>query len=130
MPLSPAPFYGDMAGGPPGAAELGMPRNFWGYSTVKVLPAVNEKVEGFFDTCAAGGLDGTQAVIVPAANVADLMLRRDVAEACRADRFAVYGVDHIEQALELFLELPVAEIVAKATERAEQLWAVSRPDST
>ena len=100
------------------------------FGHVMPIGAVNEKVEGFFDTCAAGGLDGTQAVIVPAANVADLMLRRDVAEACRADRFAVYGVDHIEQALELFLELPVAEIVAKATERAEQLWAVSRPDST
>ena len=38
-------YYNALAGGPPGAAELGMPRNFWGYSTVAVLPAVNERVE-------------------------------------------------------------------------------------
>jgi len=38
-------YYNGVAGGPPGAAALGMPRNFWGYSTVAVLPAVNEQVE-------------------------------------------------------------------------------------
>lgn len=38
-------YYNGLAGGPPGAAEMGMPRNFWGYSTVAVLPAVNEQVE-------------------------------------------------------------------------------------
>jgi len=97
------------------------------FGNVMPIGAVNEKVEGFFDTCAAGGLDGTQAVIVPQANVRDLMLRKDVAEACRAERFAVYGADRIEDALELFLDTPIAEILAQATARAEALWAVSRP---
>lgn len=40
-----AAWYNEIAGGPPGAAELGMPRNFWGYSTNEVLPWINEHVE-------------------------------------------------------------------------------------
>lgn len=43
-PHGPA-YYNAIAGGPPGAAALGMPRNFWGYSTVTVLDALNEKTE-------------------------------------------------------------------------------------
>ena len=38
-------YFNALAGGPPGAAELGMPRNFWGYSTVAILGAVNEQVD-------------------------------------------------------------------------------------
>ena len=38
-------YYNELAGGPPGGAALGMPRNFWGYSTVEVLPLINERVE-------------------------------------------------------------------------------------
>ncbi len=94
-----------------------------------VLPigAANEKIEGFFDTCAAMGLTGDQGVLVPKANVGDLNLRRDVVEACRAGRFAVYGVDHIRQALCLFLSADIDTVVAKGKERAEQLWRVARP---
>ena len=36
-------YFNALVGGPPGAASLGMPRNFWGYSTVAILPAINEQ---------------------------------------------------------------------------------------
>lgn len=70
----------------------------------RVLPigAVNEKVEGFYDTCSILGLTGNQGVIIPAANVGDLMLRPDVAEACAQGRFSVWAVARIEEAVELF----------------------------
>lgn len=94
-----------------------------------VLPigAVNDKIEGFFDTCATLGLDGKQGVIVPQSNVGDLMLRRDVVEACRAGRFAIYGVRRIEEALSLFLGQSMEAIVARGTQEAERLWLVTRP---
>lgn len=38
-------YYNALAGGPPGGAALGMPRNFWGYSTVAILPIINAQVE-------------------------------------------------------------------------------------
>jgi ATP-dependent Lon protease len=97
------------------------------FGNVMPIGAVNEKIEGFFDTCAAGGLDGQQAVIVPQANVRDLMLRRDVAEACRAGRFAVYGVERIEDALQHFLDTDIEQVVAAARQRIDALWQVSKP---
>jgi predicted ATP-dependent protease len=62
---------------------------------------VNEKIEGFFDICAARGLTGEQGVVIPAANVAHLMLREEVIAACAAGRFAVYPVRTVDEAIEL-----------------------------
>jgi predicted ATP-dependent protease len=68
---------------------------------VQPVGGVNEKIEGFFDTCATLGLDGEQGVIVPAANVGELMLRHDVVEACAARRFGVFFAATIHDAIEL-----------------------------
>ena len=45
------------------------------FSRAQAIGGVNEKIENFFDVCAARGLDGTQGVLLPAANVEHLMLR-------------------------------------------------------
>ena len=68
---------------------------------VQPVGGVNEKIEGFFDVCAARGLDGTHGVIIPAANVPHLMLRRDVVDAVDSGQFAVWAVSTIDEALEL-----------------------------
>jgi lon-related putative ATP-dependent protease len=68
---------------------------------VQAIGGVNEKIEGFFDLCAARGLTGTQGVLIPTANVHHLMLRADVVEACAAGRFAVYPVAHIDEGIAL-----------------------------
>jgi predicted ATP-dependent protease len=41
---------------------------------VQAIGGVNEKIEGFFDLCAARGLSGEQGVLIPATNVKHLML--------------------------------------------------------
>jgi len=68
---------------------------------VQAVGAVNEKIEGFFDLCAARGLDGSHGVVIPAANVQHLMLRDDVVEAAEAGRFALYAVETIDEAIEV-----------------------------
>jgi predicted ATP-dependent protease len=68
---------------------------------VQAIGGVNEKIEGFFDVCAARGLTGTQGVLIPHANAQHLMLRADVIEACSAERFAVYAVRTIDQGIRL-----------------------------
>lgn len=76
-----------------------------------ILPigAVNEKIEGFFDTCKAQGSIGTQGVVIPQANVGDLMLRHDVVEACARGEFQIWPVATIHDALALFFGRPVGE---------------------
>jgi len=76
------------------------------YGEVQAIGGVNEKIEGFFDTCNARGLTGEQGVIIPAANVKHLMLREDVVAACSEGRFAVYPVTNVDEAFELLTGLP------------------------
>ena len=73
---------------------------------VQAVGGVNEKVEGWFDLCAARGLTGSQGVIVPRATVPALQLRPDLAQAAREGRFAVYAVDDVDQAVCLLSGLP------------------------
>jgi predicted ATP-dependent protease len=76
---------------------------------VQAIGGVNEKIEGFFDVCAARGLTGEQGVLIPSANVKHLMLRNNVVEACREGRFHVYAVDTVDQGIEVLTGVPAGE---------------------
>ncbi len=76
---------------------------------IQAIGGVNEKIEGFFDLCAARGLDGSHGVLVPASNLRHLMLHRRVRDAVAAGRFAVYAIERIEDAIELMTGLPAGE---------------------
>ena len=84
------------------------------FGEVQPIGGVNEKVEGFFATCnLTGGLSGTQGVIVPASNVQNLMLEREVVDAVKAGRFSVYAVSHAEEAITLLLGKPAGKADAR-----------------
>jgi lon-related putative ATP-dependent protease len=73
---------------------------------IQPIGGVNEKIEGYFDVCAARGLTGAQGVIIPKQNVADLMLRRDVIDAVSTKQFAIYAVSSIEEGIEVLTGIP------------------------
>jgi lon-related putative ATP-dependent protease len=79
------------------------------HGQVQAIGGVNEKVEGFFDICSQRGLTGEQGVMIPAANVEHLMLRRDVREAAEAGRFHIYPIQRVDDALSLFSGLSAGE---------------------
>ncbi len=79
------------------------------FGDVQAIGGVNEKIEGFFDVCAARGLDGTHGVLIPQANVSHLMLRDDVVAAVAAGRFAIHAVSHVDDALALMTGLPAGD---------------------
>jgi predicted ATP-dependent protease len=68
---------------------------------IQAIGAVNEKIEGFFDTCRAFGLTGRQGVLIPKANVSDLMLRKDVVAAIAEGRFRIFTAATAEEGIEL-----------------------------
>jgi predicted ATP-dependent protease len=68
---------------------------------IQAIGGVNEKIEGFFDVCRIKGPTGTQGVMIPAANVEDLMLREDVLDAVASGKFHVWPVGKIEQGVEI-----------------------------
>ncbi len=73
---------------------------------VQPVGMVTEKIEGFYDVCRRRGLTGEQGVIIPRANVRNLMLREDVVEAIYARQFHVYAVSTIDEGLELLTGIP------------------------
>jgi lon-related putative ATP-dependent protease len=76
---------------------------------IQSIGGVNEKIEGFFDVCAGRGLTGDQGVMIPAANVNNLMLRKDVLEAVDQGRFHVWHVSTIEQGIEVLTGVPAGQ---------------------
>ena len=73
---------------------------------VQAIGGVNEKIEGFFDLCAARGLTGDQGVLIPQTNVKHLMLHARVVDAVEAGEFRIYAVETIDQGIEILTGIP------------------------
>ncbi len=82
---------------------------------VQAIGGVNEKIEGFFDCCSKMGAANNQGVMIPQSNVKDLMLRKDVVEAVKKDRFHVYPVKTIDEGIEILTGKKAGERNAKGT---------------
>ncbi|MBL6936288.1 MAG: AAA family ATPase [Alphaproteobacteria bacterium] len=76
------------------------------HGEMQPIGGANEKIEGFFDVCAARGLGRHHGVIIPKANLVSLMLREDVVQAVRDGRFAVYALDTVDEAIEVLTGMP------------------------
>lgn len=72
---------------------------------IQAIGGANEKIEGFFKTCKSRGLTGEQGVIIPAANVPNLMLSQEVVEAVREGKFHIYAVKTVDQGMEVLTGL-------------------------
>jgi lon-related putative ATP-dependent protease len=75
------------------------------HGEIQPIGAVNEKIEGFFEICEKRGLSGDQGVMIPEANVKNLMLNDDVVQAARKGKFHVYPVKTIDDGMELLTGL-------------------------
>lgn len=73
------------------------------YGEVQAIGGVNEKIEGFFKLCQMRGLTGEQGVIIPQANVRNLMLKKEVVQAVKAGQFRVYAVATVDECLEILM---------------------------
>jgi len=73
---------------------------------VQPVGGINEKIEGYFDICRAQGLTGRHAVLIPRANITNLMLRPDVVEAVSAGQFQIHAVSHVDEAIAQLTGLP------------------------
>jgi predicted ATP-dependent protease len=77
---------------------------------IQPIGGVNQKIEGFFDACRVkGGLTGGQGVLIPAANVEDLMLREEVVEAVARGEFHVFPIATIEEGIEILTGQPAGQ---------------------
>ena len=68
---------------------------------IQPVGGINQKIEGFYYTCKAQGLTGSQGVLIPEQNRKDLMLREDVVEAVKKRKFHIYAISTVDDGLEI-----------------------------
>ncbi|CAD5265408.1 MULTISPECIES: Lon protease family protein [unclassified Imperialibacter] len=82
---------------------------------IQAIGGVNEKIEGYFEVCKILGFNEEQGVIIPASNVRNLMLREEVQEAIRKNKFKVWAVDTIDEGMEILTGLKAEPMETKGT---------------
>ena len=82
---------------------------------VQPIGGVTRKIEGFFDICQYKGLTGKQGVMIPAKNVNNLMLRRDVVEAVKKGKFHIYPVSTVVEGIEILTGMKAGELQEDGT---------------
>jgi len=76
---------------------------------VQAIGGVNQKIEGFFDVCHSKGLTGNQGVMIPSANVKNLMLKKSVVDAVKNKQFTIWQVSTIEEGIEILTGKPAGK---------------------
>ncbi|MCK5433879.1 MAG: hypothetical protein KAI42_01140, partial [Dehalococcoidales bacterium] len=76
---------------------------------VQPIGGVNQKIEGFFQICCAKGINGDQGVVIPKANLRNLMLRPEVVEAVKEGKFHIYAVSTVDEGIEVLTGMPAGK---------------------
>ncbi len=71
--------------------------------------AINQKIEGFYEVCAQGGLNGDQGVIIPKPNLENLMLKEEISLAVEQGLFRIWAIDIVDDGLEILTGLPAGK---------------------
>ena len=88
---------------------------------VQAIGGATEKVEGWFAVCNEKGLSGDQGVMIPSANVPDLMLRVSVVDAVREGSFHIWAVSNVDEGLEVLTGRRAKEIHRAVKQRLVEL---------
>jgi len=73
---------------------------------IQAIGGVNQKIEGFYDVCKAKGFTGKQGVLIPRANVKNLMLKKEIIDAVKKRKFHIYQVSTVEEGIEILTGVP------------------------
>ncbi len=68
---------------------------------VQAVGGVSAKIEGFYRVCKLQGLTGKQGVIIPKSNIGNLTLEEELLDAVKAQKFHIYAVETVDEALEI-----------------------------
>lgn len=83
---------------------------------VQPVGGISEKVEGFFEVCRSMGMTGEQGVIIPAGNIPNLIVSREVQTAVEAGTFHIYAVHTIDEGLSILTGLPAQTVNTRVEE--------------
>lgn len=68
---------------------------------IQPVGSINEKIEGVFKICESKGLTGEEGVIIPRANIENLMLSEEVIEAVKEKKFNIWAITTVDEGMEI-----------------------------
>ncbi|WP_052045780.1 ATP-binding protein [Candidatus Paracaedibacter symbiosus] len=80
------------------------------FGQVQAVGGLIHKIEGFFRICNHRVLTGSQGVIIPKSNMQSLILREEITNAIREEKFFIWAVDTVEEAVEILMEFPAGRL--------------------
>ncbi|MGM0442002.1 MAG: Lon protease family protein [Elusimicrobiota bacterium] len=87
---------------------------------IQPIGGVNQKIEGYFEVCKLKGLTGNQGVLIPAENTKHLMLKEEVIEAVRDEKFHIYPVKTVDEGLKVLTGTEASKIYDKVDSQLEE----------
>lgn len=72
---------------------------------IQPIGGVTDKVEGFFEVCKMQGITGKQGVIIPYQNVKNLVLKQEIIDAIKNEKFHIYPVSKIDEGIEILTDV-------------------------
>ncbi len=76
---------------------------------VQAVGGINEKIEGFFNLVKEKTLKGTEGVIIPKANLGDLILKEEVLKEIKNGRFHIWAIENITEGVEILFGIPAGK---------------------
>ncbi|MBS3811961.1 MAG: AAA family ATPase [Halanaerobiales bacterium] len=99
---------------------------------IQPIGGVNEKIEGFYKVCKDKDISGQQGVVIPEQNINNLMLKDEIIQEVKKDKFHIYSVSNIDEAIEIMFDKPSDEVHQKVKkvmkEKAEKAAKLKAED--
>lgn len=73
------------------------------FGEIQAIGGVNEKIEGFHRVCSTIDKINNKGVLIPSANVNELILRSEVEEDIRKKKFHIYTMENLDDAIEVLM---------------------------
>lgn len=80
---------------------------------IQPIGGVNFKIRGYYAICKSRGLTGTQGVIIPSLNVADLMLPDEIINDVEKGMFHIFSIKRIEEGFNLLFNVEAGKADSK-----------------
>lgn len=73
------------------------------FGEIQAIGGVNEKIEGFHRVCSVVDKTSGKGVLIPSANIDELILRSEVEEDVRKRKFHIYTMETLDDAIEVLM---------------------------
>jgi len=82
---------------------------------IQAVGSINEKIEGYFEICERMGSSNEQGVIIPSANIRNLMLKEEVQQAIAENKFKLWAIDTVDDGIEILTGVKAGSTQAEGT---------------